>query len=52
MIINAIEGATRRIGKSQGYLGLRLETLARKWFHLGNPRQQRQMPSRAARQSI
>ena len=24
MIINAIEGATRRIGKSQGYLGLPL----------------------------
>jgi hypothetical protein len=25
MLINAIEGATRRIGKSQGYLGLPLK---------------------------
>jgi hypothetical protein len=31
MIINAIEGATRRIGKSQGYLGLPLRDEVGPW---------------------
>lgn len=31
MMINAIEGATRRIGKSQGYLGLPLRDEVAEW---------------------